>query len=225
MKKKNIISIIILIIGGCILFTVLYFRIEKNVDVANVDAIELSDENEIMEEEQIEITEQNEDEEIVIEDEISTEEKKEIEKPMESIIVEKKENKETVSNVNKNSSVSSNPVTTKEEKETVISTPTETKVETKVESKAETKIEEPKVETIVRCTNNNNHGMNIGNSNKWFASKNEAIQYYNSQLKYWGDLWDSFQIESDAYYKNCPSGYEVWSCMYCSKWTINFYYR
>lgn len=216
MKKKNIISIIILIIGGCILFTVLYFRTEKNVD-----AIELSDENEIMEDEQIEITEQNEDEEIVIEDENSTEEKIEIEKPMESIIVEKKENKETVSNVKKNSSVSSNPVTAKEEKETVISTP----IEKKVESKTETKIEETKVETIVRCTNNNNHGMNIGNSNKWFASKNEAIQYYNSQLKYWGDLWDSFQIESDAYYKNCPSGYEVWSCMYCSKWTINFYYR
>ena len=32
-------------------------------------------------------------------------------------------------------------------------------------------------------------------------------------------------LEDDEYYKNCPTGYEIWSCMYCSKWTINLYYR
>lgn len=81
---------------------------------------------------------------------------------------------------------------------------------------------EPKVE---RCTNNNNHGMNVGNSGKWFGSKNEAIAYYNQQTKYWGDQWENGEIDNDKYYKNCPSGYEVWDCMYCGKWTINFYYR
>lgn len=81
---------------------------------------------------------------------------------------------------------------------------------------------EPKVE---RCTNNNNHGMNIGNSGKWFNSKNDAIAYYNQQIKYWGDQWENNKIDNDTSYKNCPSGYEVWDCMYCGKWTINFYYR
>ena len=86
-----------------------------------------------------------------------------------------------------------------------------------------------KEESVVRCTNNNNHGMSVGNTGKWFSSKDEAIAYYKSQVKYWGDWWEGTSAddtEADATYKkNCPSGYEVWSCMYCSKWTINFYYR
>ena len=86
-----------------------------------------------------------------------------------------------------------------------------------------------KEETVVRCTNNNNHGMSVGNTDKWFSNKDEAIAYYKSEIKYWGDWWENTSVddtEADATYKkNCPSGYEVWSCMYCGKWTINFYYR
>lgn len=86
-----------------------------------------------------------------------------------------------------------------------------------------------KEETDVRCTNNNNHGMSVGNTGKWFSNKDEAIAYYKSEIKYWGDWWENTSAddtEADATYKkNCPSGYEVWSCMYCGKWTINFYYR
>lgn len=86
-----------------------------------------------------------------------------------------------------------------------------------------------KEETVVRCTNNNNHGMSVGNTGKWFSNKDEAIAYYKSEIKYWGDWWENTSAddtEADATYKkNCPSGYEVWSCMYCGKWTINFYYR
>lgn len=85
----------------------------------------------------------------------------------------------------------------------------------------ETKVE-PKVE---RCTNNHNHSLDVGNSGKWFSSKNEAIAYYDNQVSYWGNQWETEQIDDAKYYKNCPSGYEVWSCMYCGKWTINFYYR
>lgn len=86
-----------------------------------------------------------------------------------------------------------------------------------------------KEETITRCTNNNNHGMSVGNTGKWFSSKEEAVAYYKSQIKYWGDWWENTSVDDteadEIYNKNCPSGYEVWSCMYCSKWTINFYYR
>lgn len=89
-------------------------------------------------------------------------------------------------------------------------------------SKQEVIKTEPKVE---RCTNNSNHSLGIGNSGKWFSSKNEAIAYYNQQTKYWGDKWENGEIDDDKYYKNSPSGYEVWDCMYCGKWTINFYYR
>lgn len=89
--------------------------------------------------------------------------------------------------------------------------------------------EPPVVTQPTRCTNNNNHGMDVGNCGRWFNTKSEAIAYYEEKIKYWGDWWentDADDTEADStYYKNCPSGYEIWSCMYCSKWTINFYYR
>lgn len=107
--------------------------------------------------------------------------------------------------------------TTKEETPTKVDIPSTTTVEPKQETKV--------VETPTRCTNNNNHGMNIGNSGKWFNSKQEAVNYYDSLIKTWGDKWENFEIDSDTYDKNCPYGYEVWSCPFCGKWTINFYYR
>lgn len=106
---------------------------------------------------------------------------------------------------------------TKEETPTKVDIPSTTTVE----PKQETKVEEPPT----RCTNNNNHGMNVGNSGKWFSSKSEAIAYYNSQVSYYSNLWETEQIDDATYYRKCPSGYEVWDCIYCSKWTINFYYR
>ena len=106
--------------------------------------------------------------------------------------------------------------TTKEETPTKVETPS-----TVSEPKQETKV----VETPTRCTNNNNHSMEVGNSGKWFSSKSEAIAYYNSQVSYYSNLWETEQIDDAAYYSKCPSGYEVWDCIYCSKWTINFYYR
>lgn len=106
--------------------------------------------------------------------------------------------------------------TTKEETPIKVDTPS-----TVSEPKQETKV----VETPTRCTNNNNHSMEVGNSGKWFSSKSEAIAYYNSQVSYYSNLWETEQIDDAAYYSKCPSGYEVWDCIYCSKWTINFYYR
>lgn len=107
--------------------------------------------------------------------------------------------------------------TTKEETPIKVDIPSTTVVEPKQETKV--------VETPTRCTNNNNHSMDVGNSGKWFSSKSEAIAYYNSQVSYYSNLWETEQIDDATYYSKCPSGYEVWDCIYCSKWTINFYYR
>lgn len=91
-----------------------------------------------------------------------------------------------------------------------------------VETKSEpTKEPEP---VNPKCSGTN-HGVGVGNSNKWFNSKQEAIAYYDSLIKTWGDKWESFEIDSATYDKNCPYGYEVWTCPFCGKWTINFYYR
>ena len=51
------------------------------------------------------------------------------------------------------------------------------------------------------------------------------INIYKSIIKKWGDKWENFEIDDDTYNKNCPYGYEDWSCPYCGKWTINFYYN
>lgn len=119
----------------------------------------------------------------------------------------------TQTQTTKNNNSKSNQSTTTSNKQTTPSTSTTQSVETK------------HTETPTRCTNNNNHGMDVGNSGQWFSSKNEAIAYYNSKVSYWSNLWETDQIDDATYYKNCPTGYETWSCMYCSKWTINFYYR
>lgn len=96
--------------------------------------------------------------------------------------------------------------------------------------------EEPKVvetksepikesEPVIPKCDGSNHGVGVGNSNKWFNSKQEAINYYDGIQKTWGDKWERFEIDSATYDKNCPYGYEVWTCPFCGKWTINFYYR
>lgn len=103
--------------------------------------------------------------------------------------------------------------------------PTEQPASKTVEKNTET----PAITQPTRCTHNNNHGMDVGNCGKWFNTKNEAIAYYEEKINYWSDWWeksDPNDTNADAtYYKNCPTGYEIWSCMYCSKWTINLYYR
>ena len=118
-----------------------------------------------------------------------------------------------------------------------------TKEEKKVEETKEEKTievpqpkEEPKVieqqpepikesEPVTPKCNGSNHGVGVGNSNKWFNTQQEAINYFDGIQKTWGDKWERFEIDSETYDKNCPYGYEVWSCPFCGKWTINFYYR
>ena len=86
------------------------------------------------------------------------------------------------------------------------------------------KQEEPKIVEVPKCSGNN-HGVGTGDSGKWFNSESDAIKYYKSIIKTWGDKWEKFEIDDETYNKNCPYGYEDWSCPYCGRWTINFYYN
>ena len=67
--------------------------------------------------------------------------------------------------------------------------------------------------------------MKIGNSGKWFNSKDEAIMTYKAEINKWGDKWTKDEITNEDYYANCPYGYEVWTCPYCNMWTLNYYYE
>ncbi len=117
----------------------------------------------------------------------------------------------------------SNVNTPKEEtKEEKISQPVVETKNTEQKTKTET-IQETKP-SVPQCTDTK-HGMDVGNSGKWFNSKQEAINYNDSIQKTWGDKWESFEIDDDTYDKNCPYRYDVWTCPFCGKWTINFYYR
>ena len=78
----------------------------------------------------------------------------------------------------------------------------------------------PKTECI-----GNNHKIDGGNTGKWFETKEQADNYYNTEIEKWDKEWESGKIDKSEYLKKCPSGYEVWTCPQCQKWTINFYYR
>lgn len=72
---------------------------------------------------------------------------------------------------------------------------------------------------------NGNHSMPTGNCGKWFNSRNEAISYNDAVCDKWNNKIDNNEISYNEYIKNCPSGYECWSCSRCGKWTINFKYH
>lgn len=75
------------------------------------------------------------------------------------------------------------------------------------------------------CTNNNNHSTSCGDAGIWVAGKNEFKTYYENYCEEWNNKWVNDEISNEEYYKNCPYGYECWSCGYCGKWTGNFIYK
>lgn len=168
-----------------------------------------------------------------------------VDKTPENIIITPEENK--TQKINENSVIEEQ--TSVEKNKTIVSTPKEEKIieQPKVQevqkiqkveepiqvsqSKEEIKVVETKPESIKepepvipKCSESN-HYIGVGNSNKWFNSKQEAINHYQSIIKTWGDKWEKFEIDDETYQKNCPYGYETWSCPLCEKWTINFYYN
>ena len=75
------------------------------------------------------------------------------------------------------------------------------------------------------CTNNNNHSIKCGNMGMWFGSRREVDTYFSSVCNKWGTKYKNEEITWEEYTKNCPQGYECWSCSYCGKWTGNFKYN
>ena len=148
------------------------------------------------------------------------EEQKETQSTGKSTQTTNKQNNSSKPNNNKPSSSSNSGGTTIE-----TTTPSTPPVETTKPEQNEPEQQEPTKPVVERCTNNNNHSMGVGNSNQWYSSKSQAISAYDEKVNYWSNLWETNQIDNDTYYKNCPYGYEVWDCMYCGKWTINYYYR
>lgn len=94
----------------------------------------------------------------------------------------------------------------------------------KEENIADTKTELKKQEVKTPKCTDTEHGIGAGNSNQWFDTKNQAIAIYDSEIQEWSDKWINDEISDEEYYNGCPDGYEVWSCPYCGKWTINYYY-
>mgnify|MGYP002769786099 CR=1 FL=1 len=71
---------------------------------------------------------------------------------------------------------------------------------------------------------NGNHSMPTGNIGKWFNSRNELNSYYLSIGKEWNNKYLDGKITFEELTKNCPEGYECWSCSNCGKWSGNFKY-
>ena len=90
-----------------------------------------------------------------------------------------------------------------------------------VETKQET---QEKVVEEQKCTDSK-HKVSVGNSGKWFNSYDEAVAFYDNLINGYSNKIHNGEISIEEYNKQCPYGYEIWSCSYCNKWTLNYYYR
>lgn len=221
--------LMILLISSCSYYGVVNDKGEK---VTNIQEIMQEQENEIVVEQIIEEQVSETMENVVAEN--KQEESKEIIQQEEKAEVKKEETKVATNQKPKTQTTTKTKKVEQEEK----------KVEKVVESKAEEttkqveiqetvveekKVEEKQEEKVVtnaeKCATGN-HGMGVGNSGKWFKTKDEAIATYRAEIKIWGDKWTDKDnpISDEDYYANCPYGYEVWTCPYCNLWTLNYYY-
>ena len=201
MKKYVFIGIliIILLISGTVIYAISKGQINH------------TSENEIPGIEETNLEELSEDE---ITEEIEVKELMEETNEIPSIEVETVKQKEEPKQA-----VTNNQTQKQQEKTTTVQQPIST---TQENPKEEKPAEVPKPTT---CTTNHNHGTDVGNSNKWYSTKSEAVADYTAKVNYWSELWGNYEIDTPTYEKSCPSGYEVWSCFYCNKWTINYYYK
>lgn len=220
--------LIILLISSCSYYGVVNDEGEK---VTNIQEIMQEQENEIVVEQ-------------IVEEQVS--------ETIENVVVEKKEeSKEIIQEENAEVKKEKTKVTTNQTPKTQTTAKKveqeEKKVEKVVESKTEEttkqeeiqenavqenvvqekKVEEKQEEKVVtnaeKCATGN-HGMSVGNSGKWFKTKDEAIATYRAEINKWGNMWTNDEISNEEYYANCPYGYEIWTCPYCDLWTLNYYY-
>lgn len=233
MKKK--ISIILILTCLILVGLLLIYRNDKetvemqNNQITSENEIQYQDNEEniienIILEEKDETLEKNETENVkVIEEET---EKKDIPKENKqnknetnntTNKVVKKENtttnKPTISANNKEETISKN----EEHKETISTEKEQTTTEKPAENKPiidNTKTEE-KQDNQVKCTHS---------ASNYYNTKAEAIAEYDRIINEWSDKWLNNEVDDETYYKNCPDGYEIFSCPYCNKWTISLYY-
>ena len=222
--KKIILIIFMAMISSFSYYGAVNEKGEKVVDFTNSSQQENIVTNQTIEETQENIVEQVENTiaqaEIIQNEEIIKDEETKIqETPKEPTTpVVEKANKSN--NTNKN-------------KETKQAQVTQPKQDSQVKEQKETKVnksnttekkEETKTNTNQNTNNTNNAPKCTHSNSNWYNSKAEAEAIYNAEIKKWGDKWTNYEIDNETYYKNCPSGYEVFSCPYCNKWTINLYH-
>lgn len=222
--KRWIILILTIIFGTSILSAYMTYKSTSNLknDTKNIsEHITLDDNNTTIEEVAgIENTETKiEEKEEIVRENNSTKEVKKITEVKE--IKKKDDSKIETKKVEESNNIKTETVEVKE---------TEKAQTIKNEQKEETKVSNDYVEVKVDIVEKkecqgNNHKMGAGNTELWFETKAQADNYYNSQIEKWGKLWENDEITKEEYLKKCPSGYEVWTCPQCKKWTINFYYR
>lgn len=130
--------------------------------------------------------------------------------------VEAKEETTTEQNKQKNTTTKANTGTANE---TTTAKKQETTTKANTSSKQETTTQQKPQST------EHDHSGLTGNMGKWFNSRAEVNNYYNSIVNDWNTKYTNGEIIWEEYAKNCPYGYECWSCAECGKWTGNFYYR
>ena len=233
MKNKKLVNLIIIALIIALIITAV---IIKNTQAnSNESSIVIDDEivNEIQETNEIQDTTEKEKEETnIIQEKIVLENNEET-PPEQEIITEKdiaipkEEPKQT--NVSTQEKKIDNSKKIEQSKTTQTTT---TKQETQVQEqkiqeqpKQETKIEPLVKEPETPKCSDTKHGVGVGNSNKWFNSYNEAVSYYDNLINNYSNQVHSGEITPEEYNKKCPYGYETWSCPYCGKWTLNYYYR
>ena len=109
---------------------------------------------------------------------------------------------------------------TKAQEETPKTMQSNSQTQTPVTQQTTPKQEEPKQ---IQCSGNN-HLIGTGNTGRWFNTRQEAINYYNSTYANWSKKCENFEIDDDTFNKNCPNRYEIYQCI-CGKWTIDFFYE
>lgn len=226
MKNKKLIGLIMVALIIALVMTALIIKntqansSESNI-ASNDEVINEIDDTKEIQSASEDITEETDiaQENIVLESD--TETAPEADAIQHEVVQKKEEPKQTTISTQEKKVES--PKQVEQPKVTQTSTKQETQVQEqpKQETKAAIKVQEPETP---KCTDTK-HRVGVGNSNKWFNSKQEAINYYQSIIKTWGDKWEKFEIDDETYNKNCPYGYEIWSCPLCGKWTINFYYN
>ncbi len=139
------------------------------------------------------------------------------------IVNEPEKTKTTENNNNTTASKSNNSVGTSQ-KSTLSSSEKSNNTSSNASSSSKPNNNGGSATTTSGCANGN-HSMPTGNCGKWFNSRNEAISYNDAVCDKWNNKIDNNEISYSEYVKNCPSGYECWSCSRCGKWTINFKYH